>query len=101
MDKAAPLSKMRSIRHHCVWCCLGQHSEVTLCASTDCSLHPYRAGRLPGIPEQSPLTAIWLRCLDCVGGNFSDVDKCKSKDCPLYAYRFGKNPNYSEAAPGA
>lgn len=40
----------RAIRAMCVSCCGGQLHEVRVCTSTDCPLHPYRAGAR-GYPE--------------------------------------------------
>jgi len=40
-----PLLKV--IREKCLDCCVGQPSEVKLCAATDCSLWPYRMGENP------------------------------------------------------
>ena len=38
---------LKSIRAHCLSCCGGSTTEVKLCPSETCALHPYRIGRNP------------------------------------------------------
>ncbi len=44
-DMAQPL--LKAIRAKCLDCCCGQAAEVRLCFLPDCSLYPYRFGKLP------------------------------------------------------
>ncbi len=96
-------SPLQAIRKHCLWCCVEQPSEVRECRSSkSCALHPYRLGRMPGIPGQSSLKAIRARCVDCVQG-YAEVVRCKQGPvfafgpCSLWPFRHGNNPNFSEA----
>ncbi len=38
---------LKAIRSYCLWCCIDQKSEVTLCPATKCSLWVYRFGHRP------------------------------------------------------
>ena len=42
---AQPL--LKAIRAKCLDCCCGQAEEVRLCFLPNCSLYPYRFGRMP------------------------------------------------------
>ena len=86
---------MKAIRQYCLWCCLDQYQEVTLCPAVKCPLHAYRSGHRPG-KGSSPLKAIRARCLDCVGGSHKEVEQCKT-ECALNVFRFGHSPNITEA----
>ncbi len=46
---AQPL--LKAIRAKCLDCCCGQAEEVRLCGLPNCSLYPYRFGRMP---EEEP-----------------------------------------------
>lgn len=57
------LTPIKAIRAKCLDCCCGYPSEVRLCESESCALHPYRMGRRPKrnsnttdnpIPENKP-----------------------------------------------
>lgn len=87
-------SPLRSIRLHCLDCCLGSSQEVKLCPASDCTLHPYRSGKRPeGIGSFSPLPTIRKYCLSCWEENSSaSVQACPIHDCPLYPYRLGRHP---------
>jgi hypothetical protein len=41
------LGRKDAIRRHCLDCCLGQPSEVRLCAAIHCALWPFRFGGNP------------------------------------------------------
>ncbi len=41
------LTPVKAIRAKCLDCCCGQQSEVRLCPSENCTLHPYRMGHRP------------------------------------------------------
>ncbi len=97
------MTPLEAVRKHCLWCCVDQPLEVRECRSSkSCALWPYRFGKLPGIPGQSPLKAIRARCVDCVQG-YAEVARCKQGPklslgpCALWPFRFGTNPNFSEA----
>ncbi len=46
--KAGRGSRLKAIRHYCLWCCNGSSQEVKLCPSKDiCALWPFRFGRRP------------------------------------------------------
>lgn len=50
---ALPL--LKAIRAKCLDCCCGQAAEVRLCFLPNCSLYPYRFGKLPeeeGLAEE-------------------------------------------------
>ena len=38
---------MTAVRARCIQCTNGQVSEVKLCPSTECALHPFRMGKNP------------------------------------------------------
>lgn len=41
-------SRLKAVRHYCLWCCNGSAHEVRLCPSVEwCRLWPYRFGRRP------------------------------------------------------
>lgn len=40
-------SPIKAIRAKCIDCCCGQVSEVKLCPSIKCPLHPFRMGKNP------------------------------------------------------
>ena len=107
----------KAIREHCLWCCNGSASEVSLCVIKSCPLWTLRFGavvndertaRPPDTrlhPFETPMTAaefeaggskrlqaIQRRCLDCSGYNRAEVKGCKFKDCTLWPYREGHNP---------
>jgi hypothetical protein len=41
------LTPIKAIRAKCLDCCCGQKTEVKLCTSKNCALHPYRMGHRP------------------------------------------------------
>ena len=43
---------IRAIREKCLDCCAGNKTEVRLCPSASCSLHPYRLGHNPNIQRK-------------------------------------------------
>ena len=45
----APLPRTRAIRQKCLECCCGNAAEVRRCHITDCTLWPYRLGRVPRV----------------------------------------------------
>jgi hypothetical protein len=89
------LTPLQTIWKYCLWCCIGQPSEVRMCPSESCPLHPYRNGLMPAIKGPSSLKAIRSRCLECVGGSVKDVAECQTA-CILNPFRLGHNPNYGE-----
>ena len=38
-------SRVKGIRHYCLWCCKGQASEVQQCPATGCPLWPLRVSK--------------------------------------------------------
>lgn len=42
-----PLTRKQAIRQKCLECQCGNAAEVRLCQITDCTLWPYRLGRVP------------------------------------------------------
>lgn len=46
MMKEKKISRAKAIRLKCLDCCCFQPSEVRKCPSTDCTLHPFRMGRV-------------------------------------------------------
>jgi hypothetical protein len=110
-------SPLKAARAHCLWCCNGSSSEVTLCAATGCPLHSYRLGCNPATgallqdatavhPAERPATRreliadgatalrmIKRRCIDCSGGSAAEAKVCQETGCPLWSFRLGKNPN--------
>ena len=43
---------IRAIREKCLDCCAGNKTEVRLCPSASCSLHPFRMGHNPNIQRK-------------------------------------------------
>ena len=41
------LTPVKAIRAKCLDCCCGHPSEVRLCTTEKCPLHPYRMGKRP------------------------------------------------------
>lgn len=107
--KSPPVSPIKSIRHYCLWCCLGSSLEVRECTVEKCALHPYRFGKNPKLAgslrgfapkdpeaaarkreeaakfpaEMTPVKAIHLKCVDCYGVR----GDCKQRTCDLYHIR--------------
>jgi hypothetical protein len=54
---------LRRIRSYCLWCCIGQRSEVRQCPSLTCSLWEYRFGRRPqkssSLPKIFTTEGVW------------------------------------------
>lgn len=46
-DEATITSPLKAIKAKCLDCCCGQTTEVKLCPSTTCALHPFRFGKNP------------------------------------------------------
>lgn len=98
--EAKSLTPQKAIRHKCICCCAGSHTEVRLCPAESCSLWEYRLGKRPEHPKLTPVRAIKARCRDCCGETWADVRACPGKKladgvCPLFDFREGTNPNIS------
>jgi len=96
MKKLTPL---KAIRRQCLSCMGGSFKLVADCPGLECSLYPYRFGRLDGADGRT-LRAIREYCLECAGSAYEvktcQGDKAADGPCPLYGFRLGKNPNISE-----
>ena len=83
-------SPLKSIRLHCLSCCLNQPSEVRYCGASGCNSHPLRMGkRVEGL---NVLKTIREHCKQCGGWEEKPRD-CQVTDCELFPFRCGKNPN--------
>ena len=86
------LSPGKSIRHYCLWCCLGSPREVNLCPSETCALWPWRFGRRPEtvglerrLDGRTATQAIYSRCRDCY--EFRKDCRIPDADCDLHHIR--------------
>jgi hypothetical protein len=122
MTTRSNLSPLKATRAYCLWCCNGSATEVRLCPSVSCPLHPMRFGRNTEnerlaedqtfvLPEERPATReelgdmstlalIRRRCIDCSGGSLAEVRRCGISECALHPFRMAKNPNRARAGYG-
>lgn len=93
VKKPRKYGPLAAIRKKCVWCCLDQPREATLCPAEGCVLHSWRNGR-PADADRSPLKTIRRKCLDDCGnaGAVAGVRDCEIEACPLWPHRMGKRP---------
>ena len=82
-------SPLKSIRNHCLDCCLNQSAEVRHCGASGCPSHPLRFGK--SAPGNRPLQTIKKHCTECSGDE--RPKDCEEKDCALFPFRLKKNPN--------
>ena len=61
IDDRKPLTRARAIRYKCLDCCCGSVVEVRECPIKDCSLWPFRLGKVPR--DQQSLNGNWRRGL--------------------------------------
>lgn len=87
-------SPCETIRTYCLYCTVGQPSEVISCdadgkdpAFEACPFHPFRLGK--GRPS---VKLIRKFCLQCMGGSLVMVRECETRDCLIHPFRLGRNP---------
>jgi len=96
------LTPLQAIRKQCLSCMGGSYKFVEECQNQDCSLFPYRLGRIEPGTDRRTLKAIHNYCLDCLG-SAKEVKECQGNEpyldnepCFLWLFRLGTNPNISK-----